>query len=104
MLANMANKYQGNRGFASLKHYLELRVRDGVTLADSRWLKKLSSQFQGALQNLGFGQFTLIDNRDLIRGLFLRNIPYVTKDIRELINWLPFPEEVGDANSYVALF
>lgn len=76
-------------GFSNLKRYMELRKKHLLPRQNDGMLRTIGNKFADGLHHLGLDRFSWTDQTDMIRQSFKSNIPYVSQDVRALINNLP---------------
>ncbi len=77
------------RGHKAVQLYAKLRKLNAVSPPSQKVLKRWGQNFARKLREIGLERYSFNDQCAVIRNSFEANIPFVTEDIRDLINSLP---------------
>jgi len=85
--SNISNK--ACRGYKAVRRYVRLKKPNIGSRPSERVLKRWGQSFEKKLWEIGLKKYSFHDQSAVIRNSFKANIPFVTQDIRDLINSLP---------------
>jgi hypothetical protein len=89
MLLYTNSSHAACRGYKAVSLYAKLKSSDATHAPSEEALKQWGRKFAKALGNIGLEKYRFVDRSGLIVRFFEANIPFVTLDVRDLINNLP---------------
>jgi len=85
----MNRKQKATKYYKALRHYLDVRKGTSNAGSTNKCLSRIGKLFQEQLSRNGLNAYQHIDKVDEVAKCFEHNIPFVTNDVRDLINNLP---------------
>jgi hypothetical protein len=85
----ISNSYKSHRGYKAVNLYVKLKEIKNLNSKQKLVLKEWGTLFSNALKSLGIKKYKFNDISNVIKKSFEANIPFVTEDVRDLINSLP---------------